>query len=46
MNKLGYNVNPQVQVNGNNIDYSKLDTPDMEKINTEYKYYTDLGITL
>lgn len=46
MNKIGYNVNPPVQVNGNNIDYSKLDTPDLEMINTEYKYYTDLGITL
>jgi hypothetical protein len=46
MNKIGYNVNPPVQVNGNNVDYSKLDTPDLETINTEYKYYTDLGITL
>lgn len=46
MNKIGYNVNPPIQINGNNVDYSKLDTPDIEKINTEYKYYTDLGITL
>jgi len=46
MDNIGYKVNSPVQVNGNNIDYSKLATPELEMINTEYKYYKDLGITL
>jgi hypothetical protein len=47
MKEIGYNqvANP-VQVNSNNLDYSKLDTPELEVINTEYKYYTDLGVKL
>ena len=49
MKELGYNLGPTTHVNSNpagNIDYSKLDTPELESINTEYKYYTDLGVTL
>jgi len=49
MKEIGYNLDPTPHVNSNpigNIDYSKLDTPDVKEINTEYKYYTDLGVKL
>ena len=49
MQGLGYDLDPATHVNCNpdgDIDYSKLDTPELEVINTEYKYYTDLGIKL
>ena len=49
MKELGYNLNPAPHINSNpagKINYSKLDTLDLEVINTEYKYYTDLGVKL
>jgi len=49
MKEIGYDLNPTPHVNSNPagaIDYSKLDTPNLKTINTEYKYYTDLGVTL
>ena len=49
MKGLGYDLEPVPHINNNpagKIDYSKLDTPKLEVINTEYKYYTDLGVKL